>query len=140
MLEHYSTNTIKGTNCWYNIDKIERKLAQHQLSEQIHTAIESEAFANSITFLESFENQGSTYEDMVEKGFVAKNKKDSAWTKEEVKKLKEVCVDIQNKKIQPQVKDMVYYISHYTFHGTKSRTEIEGMINKQIRMLLDNNE
>src|SRR5690348_57126 len=79
-------------------------------------------FADTITFLEGFENTGKTYEELTTMGFNAKNKKDSSWTPSEVQLLKSACADIQARKIIPQVQDLSYYISHYIFQGTKSKT------------------
>ena len=94
-------------------------------------------FLESIIYLENYENQGQTYEELIENGFAAKNKNDSSWTATEVKMLKEACTDIQLQAIIPQVQDLAYYISHYIFQGTKSKKEVEGMINKQIRQMLE---
>ena len=51
--------------------------------------------------------------------------------------LKKSCKDIYSGKIIPHMKSHAYYISHYIFHGTKSKSEVERMINKQIRSLYD---
>ena len=104
------------------------------MKAQIQSIINSDADSNSVTFLEHHEQEGSTFEELVERGFRAKNKTDSSWTPAEVKQLKQACVDILAKKTTgPQVKDTAYYVSHYIFHGSKSKIEVEGMINKQIR-------
>jgi hypothetical protein len=107
------------------------------VAESINDALTANPFPSSITFLESTDFTATSYEDMIDNGFSAKSKKDSTWSKEETALLKKACKQIQSGEIQPQVKDYAYYISHYVFHGTKSKAEVEGKINEQIRAILD---
>jgi len=107
------------------------------LDAEISNILDNDHNSSSITYLDNYTNEANTYEQLMEKGFSAKSKKDSTWTTAETKLLKEVCADIKSKRIQPQVQDLMYYISHYTFQGVKSKAEIEGMINRQIRSQLE---
>ena len=54
--------------------------------------------------------------------------------------LKKSCKDIYSGKIIPHVKSHAYYISHYIFHGTKSKSEVEGAINRSIRSICDHED
>ena len=105
--------------------------------DNIKSSLTTSPFLSTISFLKSEPFQGTSYETLLEMGFSAKSKKESIWSKQDLYLLKKVCEDIHTGKIKTQVKNQAYYISHYVFHGTKSKSEIEGMINKQIRSLYD---
>jgi hypothetical protein len=102
----------------------------------IKEALNNSVLSHSITFLEADSFSGSSFENLVDIGFSAKNKKETAWTKEEHNILMKALQDIHSEKVVTQVKDTAYYISHYVFHGTKSKAEVEQKINQQIRTLL----
>ena len=107
------------------------------LNSNIVETIVSSSFNSNILHLESKSFLGTTYEKLLDLGFCSKSKKDSIWSLEDIDILKKACDDILSGSIKIQVKDPLYYISHYIFHGTKTRSEVEGKLNQQLRSVLD---
>lgn len=79
------------------------------------------------------DNNASSYEEMREKGFMPKHRRNEPWTLEDYKTLKESISEIIDGKDIPRQKDHSYYIAHYKFDDTKSPAQIQYMINKRIR-------
>ena len=110
------------------------------LLNSIQNLVTNSPFISSIMFLKSEQFVGTSYEKLIEMDFSAKAKKDSVWSKEDLQLLKKACEDIYSGKIIPHVKSHAYYISHYIFHGTKSKSEVEGAINRRIRSICDHED
>ena len=106
--------------------------------DKIITSLSGEHFFKSpVVFLNSYKQYHSSYEDMKTIGFLPKQRKKDPWDKADITKLKVALEEIASNKVQIVQKDHYYYISHYIFHDTKSPTQIEWMVNQQIRRILD---
>jgi len=79
------------------------------------------------------DNNASSYEEMREKGFMPKHRKNEPWSLGNYKTLKKSVAEIINGKDIPRQKNHSYYIAHYKFDDTKSAAQIQYMINKRIR-------
>jgi hypothetical protein len=93
-------------------------------------------FTQNIVFLELKKKSSYYFEDMIERGFHAKYKKNEKWKPSEVIILKDAIKELVSAPHPPQQRDWSYYISHYIFHDSKSTSQVQYMINKHIRRIM----
>ena len=77
----------------------------------------------------------STYENMVQLGFMPKQRTTDIWDASDIKILQRAVADLKRGVEKPQVKDLYYWLSHYKFHDAKISKQVKWMVNQQIRNL-----
>ena len=131
-------NIISGISIYLFISRLASKSHKQDLLDQISIALKSNhfIFSSFLEYLPVMDNS-VTYEALLDKGFLAKNRKKEKWNKKDKQLLLETIHQLTTGIIKPQVKDWAYYISHYTFEGAKSAKEIHHKINQLLREQLD---
>lgn len=103
----------------------------------MNALIEPALFSSTFEYLNYDLPFNSTYQQMQALGFKPKNKKNEAWNISEIALLKSTLKKIAKKKIIPTTACHFYYISHHIFQGSRSKEQVEWMVNQLFRDRLE---
>ena len=137
MLKHNTRQCFgKNTGIFNIYYSIQYETKQNVLKANIASAFqELPIFQCSIVSIASFDEVDSSYENMMNLGFLSKQRSKDPWNAADVKILKKALLDLHNGVEKPQQKDLFYWLAHYKFHDRKTAKQIKWMVNQQIRQM-----
>lgn len=129
----YNDKYIQINFKFHRLHEKRKNIIQNSISNSLS---EIPLFTEKLCYLDYNLPKSSTFQELEQLGFRAKNTSKEAWSKSEIKLLKNSLKDIANNKLKPTTACHYYYISHYVFQGSRSKDEVMLMVNQLLRSRL----